>query len=90
MFNPLRLLFHPLLLGSGLMALGLWGVWHAYAVGVPAERAYVRQGVEVEARVTAKVAEPWLPAIEALPQLAAWSPVTTRMTATYETETGPA
>ncbi|MEM9763031.1 MAG: DUF3592 domain-containing protein [Pseudomonadota bacterium] len=90
MFNPLRFLFHPITLGSGLMALGLWGVWHAYAVGVPQERAYVRQGVEVEARVTAKAAEPWLPGVEMPAPLDGFMPVTTRMTAAYETEAGPA
>ncbi|MEM7498725.1 MAG: DUF3592 domain-containing protein [Pseudomonadota bacterium] len=82
MINPIRLLSHPLLLGPALMALGLWGIWQAYTVGIPEEIAYVRQGVEVEGRVTGKESTPWVP------QLPAYSPVTNRMTAAYETEAG--
>ncbi|MEM6356043.1 MAG: hypothetical protein AAF844_10230 [Pseudomonadota bacterium] len=84
MFNPLRLLLHPFVLGSSLMALGFWGIWYAYVVAIPAERAYVREGVEVEAQVTAKETRPWVA------ELKEWSPVTTRMTADFETEAGPA
>ncbi|MEM8819991.1 MAG: hypothetical protein AAGE90_10755 [Pseudomonadota bacterium] len=59
--NPIRALFQPLLLGPAVMALGGWGVWHAYTVAIPREVAYARQGEEVEARVIARRTAPTWP-----------------------------